>query len=539
MSKTERFRQYWIKNVPNWIQIVFYNDMEFSVLQTNVWAAILGIFGGIVSAGYKLLLEFLLGVVWNDIPNALTKAGMFGSKFRTYNYNWIAALVLGTCTGLLIKMWKYTPFKGTSTIPEVISNVHGPGVIPLKHVVPMLVVSLISIISGGSAGPEAAVIIIVGAMGSWIGICWLQPRRTRRIMTLCGMSAGLAAFFGLPLGAALFCLELPHVASLQYFEALSPAILCTILSVIVSKIITQTPLGGMYMFPNLGEINYMALVKGAAMGLGGAVIAAIFMVTLKYTKMAVKKLKIGPIVLGIMGGALFGIMGTLCPSTLFWSENELQAVFLRGNSSLPYAIHPGIWPMKVPLGWEDFALIGFTKLVTIIITIAAGFPGGIIFPLFFAAACIGYSMALLLHLPPTVCMLSMMAALQSSVTRTPWSTALILLQIQSGIFSTPDVPVVHYIAAFAVMVEVIWISTSITTWFALYPQQRNRSDLIFLEEHEDKVTQEEYKSLLSGQFDDTRPLDTTGEPGDIVVVGSRTSMNVNTLNDGDTISETP
>jgi H+/Cl- antiporter ClcA len=59
------------------------------------------------------------------------------------------------------------------------------------------------------------------------------------------MSGGLAAFFGLPLGGALFVLEVPHRMGIQYFEALGPSIVCTIISVIVAKSITQEDLGAL------------------------------------------------------------------------------------------------------------------------------------------------------------------------------------------------------------------------------------------------------------------------------------------------------
>jgi H+/Cl- antiporter ClcA len=85
----------------------------------------------------------------------------------------------------------------------------------------------------------------------------------RRILSLCGMGAGLAgeyrssedqqkksiiltyifaAFFGLPLGGAIFVLEIPHRMGLQYYEALSPAIVSTLVGVIVIKASTGTSL---------------------------------------------------------------------------------------------------------------------------------------------------------------------------------------------------------------------------------------------------------------------------------------------------------
>lgn len=79
------------------------------------------------------------------------------------------------------------------------------------------------------------------------------------MFTLAGSAAGLSAFFGLPLGTTLFVLgmffscfprnlitkELPHSMSLQYFEALSPSIIASIVSVIVERILITGGVLGM------------------------------------------------------------------------------------------------------------------------------------------------------------------------------------------------------------------------------------------------------------------------------------------------------
>jgi len=69
---------------------------------------------------------------------------------------------------------------------------------------------------------------------------------------------------------------------------------------------------------------------------------------------------------------------------MFWSENELQTLLDRGKTPLPNAIHPGALNAHYPLTVENYIIIAFVKLLAITITLVAGFPGGIIYPLFFA-----------------------------------------------------------------------------------------------------------------------------------------------------------
>lgn len=62
--------------------------------------------------------------------------------------------------------------------------------------------------AGGSLGPEAALLALCGAAVSGVasGVFGLRGKRLRDA-ALMGMTAGLAAFFGVALGGSLFALE--------------------------------------------------------------------------------------------------------------------------------------------------------------------------------------------------------------------------------------------------------------------------------------------------------------------------------------------
>jgi H+/Cl- antiporter ClcA len=79
----------------------------------------------------------------------------------------------------------------------------------MSHVMPMVVASLFSIVGGGSLGPEAPLVAICAALGGFISrrIFKQRNRNVVRKHTLMGMAGALAAFFGVPLGGALFALE--------------------------------------------------------------------------------------------------------------------------------------------------------------------------------------------------------------------------------------------------------------------------------------------------------------------------------------------
>src|SRR4028118_1260828 len=89
----------------------------------------------------------------------------------------------------------------------VVDQVHDPGRIAMRQTPAMIVASLFSIVAGGSAGPEAPLVQVNGSIGGWLGTKLNLSLPTVRVLTFCGMSAALGAFFGAPLGGAVCARE--------------------------------------------------------------------------------------------------------------------------------------------------------------------------------------------------------------------------------------------------------------------------------------------------------------------------------------------
>jgi H+/Cl- antiporter ClcA len=154
--------------------------------------------------------------------------------------NWFVPLVYGGGVGGVLLMLSKRYNYECGTVVECIRGVHLPGSIPFRHFVPMFFISLVTITAGGSCGPEAAVLVLGASATSLLSDKLLrQPMRQRRILTLCGMTAALASFFGMPLTAAMFVLEIPHANGLEYFEAVSPTVCSSVVAALVNKLITQ------------------------------------------------------------------------------------------------------------------------------------------------------------------------------------------------------------------------------------------------------------------------------------------------------------
>ena len=432
--------------------------------ETIMWAAVVGLVGGLITTVYYYVLEACLRLVWNTLPGwfatfleseALSR--LAGNHEELYNifiepyfpggipssiYLWIVATVGGFCVGLALH------FLGEpGEISTVVDNVHEPGEIDPRQTPSMIVVSLCSITAGGSLGPEAPLVQFIGSFGSWLGTRLKLSTTKIRLLTLCGMGAALSAFFGAPVGGTIFALEIPHRRGLQFYEALIPAVTSGILCFSVFRAITGMSAAGIYHFPAVGSLELEHLLESALLGVIGALAAYVFILMFRAVASLSDRLASQKILLATLGGFLIGAIAYLFPQTLFFSELEVQSIIVDTGAEL---------------GIKLLLAIALFKMLAISCTVHSGFRGGFIFPLFFVGAALGLAISLVFpQIHPTIAMLCMMAAINVAVTKTPIATALIL----SALTNSATVPVI-IIASF--------VSFVLTNRIAVIRTQRSR-----------------------------------------------------------------
>jgi H+/Cl- antiporter ClcA len=417
-----------------------YDTNELNYQQLVFCAALIGIAGGLVATAYYYVLEACLHMVWHTLPEQLLP--FLPASFPVWNYVWMATTIGGFFVGLTLH------FMGLpGEVAMVVDKVHDPGRIDLRQTPAMILASLFSITAGGSAGPEAPLVQIIGSFGGWLSEKLHLTLLNTRVLTFCGMSAALGAFFGAPLGGALFALEIPHRRGLEYYEALIPAVLSAILSFFVFRFTTGLTIGGMYHFPAIPELTLMNLGQGFLLGVLGALVAILFVWIFRGIGALVKPMEHHTILLATLGGLSIGLIALAVPQTLFFGEKEIQEIIQTGSA----------------LGLTMLLMIGFTKMLAIGFTLHSGFRGGFIFPLFYLGAVFGLAISLSLpQIHPTIAMVCMMAAVNVAITKTPISTTVIL----SVLSSTSMVPVI-IIASFT--------SFLLTTQVSLIRTQRSRT----------------------------------------------------------------
>ena len=169
-------------------------------------------------------------------------------------------------------------------------------------------------------------------------------------------------------------------------------------------------------------------------------------------------------------GVLVGLLSMMYPQTMFWGEGSLQCLvdghktpFAATKHGLSNALTGSalVDPTVAFQSASAAAQVGLAKLLSISLACAGKFPGGIIFPLFFAAAPIAHSALMVLsshvsaHVASTAIM-CLMASTQASVTRTPLATIFML-----ALSAAPTTPL-------SSMLPSVILSSYIGVWFSRY-----------------------------------------------------------------------
>ena len=294
----------------------------------------------------------------------------------------------------------------------------------LRSLIP---ISLLCVGAGGGMGPEAPLVQTTGALGAWVAERFALSRDEMRVLTITGMAAGFTVLFGAPFGSAVFALELPHRRGLQYYEALIPAVIGSLSGYVVYGVVTHhglTPIW--HLGPAPASISVADLAWAAGCGAAGAAVAAGFTyggVLLRWVLRPIAA-DYRPVLCGLALGLL-----------ALWSKYALTFGEAQIN---PLAVAQGsVWV---------FVTAALAKFVGTSVTLAGGWRGGFIIPMFFIGVAMGRSThGLFPSTHVVVLMAALMAACNVGVTKTTLGSTLVVTEM-SGLRVLPTTLVAAVIA---------------------------------------------------------------------------------------------
>ena len=403
-------------------------------------AAAAGICGGLGAIAFRFITHFLTRVFLGseDVVRGMETLEP-----------WLRVLVpaAGGLAGGLVASYFFGE-KGPSGISHLIEVVSiGRRTVRVRPSLARGVSSLLVISSGGSEGREGPIIQIGAGFASALARWWrVSPERVR-ILTACGMAAGVAGAYNTPIAATLFVLEV--VVGSFSMAIFGPAVVSAVVSTLLVRwVLGDEPVYQVAPFRVESAIEYLPFV---GIGLLGGLGSAIFVRALSIGKRLFSLTKLPAWATMAIGGAIVGSIAIFVPQVC---GNGFEATdrILHGNPTLAILL-----------------LLLLAKTVATTATIGSGGVGGVFTPSLMVGAALGGSVAHLVHLafphlsaPVGGYALLGMGGMMAGVTRAPLLAVIMIFELTQNtavLLPMMAVSVLAVVAARALQKDSIYVAS--------------------------------------------------------------------------------
>ena len=331
--------------------------------------AVTGVLGGLGAIVFHYIIHYIK-IFFFDLPANF----LFGQYSLMGNHSGISTVILiaipaigGLLIGLISKFLKKE--KKFDNIPGVIDAVASSGgVIKNKTTIQQMLLSTISIGTGGAGGIEGPIIQIGSSFGSRFGqLLSLTPEKVK-ILVGCGAASGLAAAFNVPLAGALFAMEI--ILRTYNARSFSPVIIASVFGSIISRSwLGAEPTFQIPHFELISNYEFIFYILfGILAGFGSVYFVTIFNKIEKlFGSFDTKPKYLKP----ALGGLIVGLICVKFPQIYGFSHTNLDP-FIYGNAPL-----------------LTLLLLFFLKPIATGFTLGSGGNGGTFAPSLFTGAMLG------------------------------------------------------------------------------------------------------------------------------------------------------
>jgi len=335
-------------------------------------------------------------------------------------------LFLVTPLCFLIAWWlvkRFAPFAAGSGIPQVMAAIElatpkrhdkVDKLLSLKIICVKIISSLLMVLGGGIVGREGPTIQISASIfrtvNRWLPAWW--PKVSKRNMIMTGAAAGLAAAFNTPLGGIVFAVEELTKTHISYFKT-------ALFSAIIIAGLTAQALLGPYLYLGYPDVNsqsytilFWVIIVAVIAGLMGSIMSRLILAILKWKATFTRNRQF--IFYIIACGLLVAAAGYFIDAKAIGSGKEVMTdALFTNNKEVPWYL---------PLLRIEGLIFSFTS----------GASGGVFAPSLSAGASIGALLSGWQQLSPqdtNILILSGMVGFLTGVTRTPFTSAILVLEM--------------------------------------------------------------------------------------------------------------
>ncbi len=396
-----------IKNkIRIYFDFIFSNGIKINALQAiPFWIA--SILVGFVAVGYTRLF----GLAENLLQHIL--------NWRPWMI-FVMAPICFVLARLIVLI--FAPNARGSGIPQVMAAIdlatpkHNDKInklLSLRIIVTKIASSIVMVLGGGAIGREGPTIQIAGSVfrvihkiipGSW-------PKLSKQSFILTGAAAGLAAAFNTPLGGVVFAMEELARTHVRFFRT-------ALFSAVIIAGLTAQAFLGPYLYLGYPEIKtlhfyifWAVILTAIFSGILGSLMSKGILALMRWKK---AHPKLDTIFFGFIAGLLVAGLAFFLNDKIIGSGKNIMNVELFTNEK--YA------------SWHTVVM----RLIGPIIAFNTGAAGGVFAPALAAGASVGGFVSEVFHFTESnanIIILSGMVGFLTGVTRTPFTSAILVLEM--------------------------------------------------------------------------------------------------------------
>lgn len=335
---------------------------------------------------------------------------------RALDYRWLI-LPLTILGGALIG-WTRSQAAGAE-IESQIATARSPERAQLCETVWIALGAILAVGFGGAIGPEAGIVAVTAHLSSIVALRLGKTASEQRFLAEAGISGALSGVYGSPAGGPMHSSEdgrapkpILFAAGLAGFASF----------VILADLLRPGALEMMRLPRFSADVSGWDVVIALLPALAGALAGTLFLLLKHQSSTLLGTRAPSKFWQPVLGGAALGIICTVSPLLLFSGHAELGEILHIGREHGP-----------MPL-----ILLALGKALACAICVAAGWRGGVIFPMCFAGGALGAAMLFLVPgVDPVLGVAAGMAAAASVGMTRPLVAALIMLFILGGGLAVP------------------------------------------------------------------------------------------------------